>query len=61
MQDHPLDESTGVHPQHFDADGYVVGQPHHTSVSRDELGSLVPPGTDTAIPVIAAPPSSPVT
>lgn len=38
IQDHPLDESTGIQPQHFDADGYVVGHPHHDTVASDELG-----------------------
>jgi|GEM_PF-2215697 len=50
LQDHPLDESTGVNPQHFDADGYVVGQPHHDTVANEDLtaeGRLVSevPGT----------------
>lgn len=44
FQDHPIDESTGVTPQHFDADGYVVGQPHHDTVANEDLtpeGTLV--------------------
>lgn len=29
IQDHSLDESTSVQPQHFDDEGYVVGHVHH--------------------------------
>jgi len=36
-QDHALDETTGVDPQHFDGEGYVVGHPHHTTVAADDL------------------------
>lgn len=53
FQDHPLDESTGVTPQHFDAEGYVVGKPHHTTVANEDLtpeGTLAAeaPGAATA-------------
>ena len=44
IQDHPLDESTGGSPQHFDADGYVLGRPHHEAVANEDLtpaGTLV--------------------
>lgn len=44
IQDRSLDESTGVSPQHFDADGYVVGHPHHEAVANEDLtpeGTLV--------------------
>lgn len=53
IQDHPLDESTGVHPQHFDDEGYVVGHPHHTTVSSDQLtpeGTLVDEEQDAGGP-----------
>jgi hypothetical protein len=53
IQDHPFDESTGGNPQHFDADGYVVGQPHHDAVANEDLtpeGTLIAeaPGAATA-------------
>lgn len=53
IQDHPLDESTGGTPQHFDADGYVIGQPHHDAVANEDLtpaGTLAAeaPGAATA-------------
>jgi hypothetical protein len=53
IQDHSLDESTGVTPQHFDAEGYVVGHPHHDAVANEDLtpeGTLFsePPGATTA-------------
>jgi len=38
IQDHPLDESTEVTPQHFDDDGYVVGHRHHEHVTGDDIG-----------------------
>ena len=44
IQDQPIDESTGADPQHFDAEGYVLGHPHHTAVSSDDLtadGTLI--------------------
>ena len=37
IQDHPLDESTGIQPQHFDADGYVVGAPHHVGMNQGDV------------------------
>ncbi|HLU63549.1 MAG TPA: hypothetical protein VKY66_03370 [Protaetiibacter sp.] len=59
IQDHPLDESTGVNPQRFDADGYVVGRPHHDAVANEDLtpeGTLVSesPGVATAASGITA-------
>lgn len=36
FQDHPLDESTSVQPQHFDADGYKVGQAHREMTVEHE-------------------------
>jgi hypothetical protein len=53
IQDHPLDESTGVTPQHFDAEGYVAGHPHHAAVANEDLtpeGTLISetPGAATA-------------
>ncbi len=38
IQDHALDESTEVTPQHFDDHGYVVGHPHHEHVTGDDIG-----------------------
>jgi len=38
IQDHALDESTDVTPQHFDEEGYVIGHPHHTAVADTDLG-----------------------
>lgn len=53
FQDRPIDESTGVNPQHFDADGYRVGQPHHDAIANEDLtpeGTLISdaPGAETA-------------
>lgn len=53
-QDHALDESTDVTPQHFDEEGYVVGHPHHTAVADTDLGPdgrLVDDGAPLAAPV----------
>lgn len=36
FQDHPIDESTSVQPQHFDADGYQIGQPHRELLVEHE-------------------------
>jgi hypothetical protein len=55
IQDHALDESTGVQPQQFDADGYVVGHPHHTTVSGDDLG---PDGGLAEADAVPAPPAA---
>lgn len=53
FQDRPIDESTGANPQHFDADGYRVGHPHHDAVANEDLtpeGTLISesPGAATA-------------
>lgn len=37
IQDHSLDESTDVHPQHFDEEGYVVGHPHHEGLTQADV------------------------
>jgi hypothetical protein len=54
IQDHPLDETTGVSPQHFDPEGYVVGHPHHTAVANEDL---TPEGTliDETAPAMTTP------
>ncbi len=46
VQDHPIDESTGVQPQHFDPEGYVVGHPHRelTVEHETEHGEELPEG-----------------
>jgi len=59
IQDHALDESTDVHPQHFDADGYVLGHPHHEAVANEDLtpeGTLVSETDAAAAPAAPAPP-----
>ncbi len=38
IQDHAIDETTDVNPQHFDDDGYVIGHPHHLDVTDQDLG-----------------------
>ncbi len=70
VQDRSLDESTGVNPQHFDEEGYVIGHPHHTAVAADELGpdgrlaepdeSIAPPPVGPDDPVPGAPEGVPV-
>jgi len=46
VQDHPIDESTDVQPQHFDADGYKVGQEHREMTVEHETdhGEELPEG-----------------
>jgi hypothetical protein len=43
IQDHPIDESTAAQPQHFDAEGYVVGHPHHEMLVEHETPGPVAP------------------
>jgi len=45
VQDHPIDESTGVQPQHFDPEGYVLGHPHREmTVEHETPPPAVPMG-----------------
>lgn len=41
IQDHSIDESTSVRPQHFDDEGYVIGHVHHEVLIEHETP---PPG-----------------
>jgi len=55
IQDHSLDESTGVQPQHFDPEGYVEGHPHREMTVEHETPPPSIPMGQFHEPVIAQP------